>query len=71
MEALRRREPGASTKLHELAKRMQSCEAQVLAAPAVADGKRVPVRKQVQAASRGGLWSRAVSWFFGENTVAA
>ena len=71
MEALRRREPGASTKLHELAKRMQSCEAQVLATPAVANGKRVPVRKQVQPARRGGLWNRAISWLFRENTVAA
>lgn len=71
MEALRRREPGASTKLQELAKRMQSCEAQVLAAPAVANGKRAPMRKQVQPATRGSMWNRAVSWLFRENTAAA
>lgn len=70
MEALRRREPGASSKMQDLAKRMQSCEAQVVVAPAVASGKRVSARKQVQAARRDSLWNRAAAWLFGENTVA-
>lgn len=71
MEALRRREPGASSKMQDLAKRMQSCEAQVAATPAFASGKRVSACKQVQPAKRDDLWNRAVAWLFGENTVAA
>jgi len=71
MEALRRREPGASSKMQELAKRMQSCEGQVVAAPAFANGKRASVRKQVQPARRKDPWNRAVSWLFGERAIAA
>lgn len=71
MEALRRREPGASSKMQDLAKRMQSCEAQVVAVPAFASSKRVSTHKQVQPARRDGVWNRAVAWLFGEDTVAA
>lgn len=71
MEALRRREPGASSKMQDLAKRMQSCEGQFVAAPAFASDKRISARKQVHPARRDGLWNRAVAWIFGENTVAA
>lgn len=71
MEALRRREPGASSKMQDLAKRMQSCEEQVVAAPAYAGKNRVSALKQVQPARREDLWNRAAAWIFGENTVAA
>lgn len=71
MEALRRREPGASSKMQDLAKRMQGCEEQLVAAPAFASSKPVSARKQVRPARRDGLWNRAVAWLFGEKTVAA
>ena len=71
MEALRRREPGASSKMQDLARRMQSCEEQVVVVPALASCERVSARKQVQPVRRDGLWNRAAAWLFGENAVAA
>lgn len=71
LEALRRRELGASTKLQELAKRMQNCQEQVVATSAFPNGTCYSARKQDRPARRDGLWIRAVAWLFGENRVAA